>query len=931
MNYTAGRNLYSLSKGVDGFIASNGKSISTMNATNREHTSGFIPVTGMGTVTLRTWVPSGASAQGWLGYAFYTGEDMSTVVGSRPSKYGDAGTTIAYTAIAVPATANFMRVSFRRLSASAADAATVKAEFGSTATDWRPAPEDADGSFQYNVLTRASLTLTHVRDVDSVTRYYKLQASTASAPSKPTTATPSGWVTTEPSYTEGSTNSLYIVDKTTLSDGTFSYSAVSLSSSYEAAKAAYNKSVAAQQAAEAAQGTANTVQENLDNLSIGGRNYLRVSPKSYTPGNYNAYDLVLTEPLIAGQSYTLQLWDVDVSHTGKTAAQTGINIYYCGGSVTFGGWTGTNHFTDGHADHLSFTFTPTEANVGHSNVTSAAIKFIRLYNSVPAADGTRFMSIGKWKLEKGNRGSDWTPAPEDGGAAIDSRLYTGLIGSANTAADASFYFAKVHPTNYTVQWMASLRIFVTSPEAYMQTVDISLGGYGSTFASYNAYTVRNSALGFYYVNLYRATQAGINTNRKGHALGIGLRNATNPANASYPRTVRVEVMGAENCTVEMLDSAVLYADLDGTGSTNYSGLTELSVATNGQNATNNTNTHYQQHGSAVKAGENGVRTYSLIMKDTDSTWSSFFGSAYNGTATGKTVCETGFLLGPILYSAGAPSGGNYAAGANTSTVYDGYPVDFRYSSNCATTLTAYKPVYIVGEMHDDGKLYLDSTWWTQTVPDAEDGKTYVYVGDAYSAYQVWLSVENRAYQFYDGAFITYEEAQDARARAAAENARTYAESLISQKADEIEISISTVTGVLATDIQDVRDTAAGAAAAVAGGVQELEQRVSDQEDALLDYRHETSTYFRFNEDGLNIGKQEDGDESPYSINIDNEKMAFMQNGQEIAYVQYNKMHINAIEAMDRLSVGAAADGGYFDFISTEYGMGIKWRAVASSG
>ena len=51
---------------------------------------------------------------------------------------------------------------------------------------------------------------------------------------------------------------------------------------------------------------------------------------------------------------------------------------------------------------------------------------------------------------------------------------------------------------------------------------------------------------------------------------------------------------------------------------------------------------------------------------------------------------------------------------------------------------------------------------------------------------------------------------------------------------------------------------------------------------------------------------------------------------EIAYVQYNKMHINAIEAMDRLSVGAAADGGYFDFISTEYGMGVKWRAVNQS-
>ena len=71
-------------------------------------------------------------------------------------------------------------------------------------------------------------------------------------PAKPTAATPSGWVTTEPSYTEGSTNSLYTVDKTTLSDGTFEYSDVSLSSSYEAAKAAYNKSVQAKETADAA-------------------------------------------------------------------------------------------------------------------------------------------------------------------------------------------------------------------------------------------------------------------------------------------------------------------------------------------------------------------------------------------------------------------------------------------------------------------------------------------------------------------------------------------------------------------------------------------------------------------------------------------------------------------------------------------------------
>lgn len=93
------------------------------------------------------------------------------------------------------------------------------------------------------VKAKAEITMFNVKDVKSVTRYYLLQSSTASAPTKPTTITPGdSWSTTEPSYTSDSTNTLYFVDLTIMSDGkTFSYSDVSKSSSYEAAKAAYNK------------------------------------------------------------------------------------------------------------------------------------------------------------------------------------------------------------------------------------------------------------------------------------------------------------------------------------------------------------------------------------------------------------------------------------------------------------------------------------------------------------------------------------------------------------------------------------------------------------------------------------------------------------------------------------------------------------------
>ena len=352
---------------------------------------------------------------------------------------------------------------------------------------------------------------------------------------------------------------------------------------------------------------------------------------------------------------------------------------------------------------------------------------------------------------------------------IATKTYTGLIGSANDAANASFYFAKIHPDNYTTNYKVKMKVRVTAPEAYAETIDIQFGGYKNTFSSFDAYTTRTESIGVYYINLYRATQAGISTNHKGHALGIGLRSSTNPTNTSYKRTIIVDILELDGCTIEMLDTAVKYANIDGTGSTNYYGLTEMAVDTAGQNATNNSNTHYTQYSNNVKAGTNGIKGYTLIMKDSENTWSCFYSGAYKVANTGKPAYTGGFILGKILYSAGAGAQTsdssldtyyNYKSGVNTSTIYDAYPVDLRYSTNCASTLTSQRPVYIVGTIENDGLFHLDvSQWYTQTEPTYADGKVYVYVGMAYSTYQVWLSTENPAYMFYNGEFILYDKAQ----------------------------------------------------------------------------------------------------------------------------------------------------------------------------
>lgn len=127
------------------------------------------------------------------------------------------------------------------------------------------APDRVDGSYMWQRTTSVSsdtseplnITMTCIQGADgegergvsltSITRYYKLSDNV------PTDYPPlgSGWQSTEPTYTPGDSRNLYICDLFSWSDETITHSEISLSSSYEAAKQAFN---AAQGAMTAANG-----------------------------------------------------------------------------------------------------------------------------------------------------------------------------------------------------------------------------------------------------------------------------------------------------------------------------------------------------------------------------------------------------------------------------------------------------------------------------------------------------------------------------------------------------------------------------------------------------------------------------------------------------------------------------------------------------
>ena len=218
------------------------------------------------------------------------------------------------------------------------------------------------------------ITLTAVVDVSACFRYYLLQSSTLAKPAKPTAKPPGGsWTDAEPSYTAGSTNSLYFVDLTVFSDGTWAYSAVSLSSSYEAAKEAYNRAVAAQ--ATAQQALSNTeVIVGTQTAATGAWTGV-ASFSSLQDGQQIVYWL----PYAGSGSASLNLTLADGSTTGAKPC------YYSGASRI------TTHYAAGNAIHLTYRV---NANVNGTNYTgwwadanwnTDTTDRMRMYNSILAA------------------------------------------------------------------------------------------------------------------------------------------------------------------------------------------------------------------------------------------------------------------------------------------------------------------------------------------------------------------------------------------------------------------------------------------------------------------------------------------------------------------------------------------------------------------
>lgn len=107
----------------------------------------------------------------------------------------------------------------------------------------------------------------------------------------------------------------------------------------------------------------------------------------------------------------------------------------------------------------------------------------------------------------------------------------------------------------------------------------------------------------------------------------------------------------------------------------------------------------------------------------------------------------------VYYSATTVLSANGNVG--TSSQWQQYTLTLGYSFNrtgAALVLSYPKPVYIKCAPQADGSAIIDAdTPYVQALPTTADGKIYIYLGRAYSATAIELTLEHPVYHYYNGA------------------------------------------------------------------------------------------------------------------------------------------------------------------------------------
>lgn len=352
-------------------------------------------------------------------------------------------------------------------------------------------------------------------------------------------------------------------------------------------------------------------------------------------------------------------------------------------------------------------------------------------------------------------------------APMVSKTFTGVVGTANTDLDCTFFFGTVRPTSYYGIWKIRYKVSVhitgtaSTYNQYAQSYsEVNFFGSENTYQAYHNFNhIHNTSYRpAYYNTLYNLTKAGYDAGLS-HALGVGLRYSWNAYAAAYPREITIQILECVNCEFTFLNEMIKWTSLPNFNTTNYQTYRQIDFATNGLQETSDANdVNYQNRiyysNPALKSYAAGGRytltftkneNYVLPITSTD--------NKTNGEA--KTYTTESFNpFGEIYYR--NASGAIAAEGVvGNATLYRQIMVDARYSftgvlNGATSVMTAGKPVYLVCVPQSDGMVKLHTNPLSFTTPTTEDGLYYILLGYSYNYYQFELLITKNVYQYKNG-------------------------------------------------------------------------------------------------------------------------------------------------------------------------------------
>lgn len=194
--------------------------------------------------------------------------------------------------------------------------------------------------------------------------------------------------------------------------------------------------------------TAEEAQEAIDALAVGGRNYILSSGSEVATSTAQIARYALSEPMIAGEQYTVSLTLTPMEEYAGLTVRTseGDTILAI---IDLQGVT---------RQIVQATFIAEYAE-GKSPDDAPDNADILIYRK-PASAGTATTIIHQIKLEKGNRATDWTAAPEDAEETLEQKL-SSVRAQISTEADSirqevQATYALASDMTQVTQWVGTL-------------------------------------------------------------------------------------------------------------------------------------------------------------------------------------------------------------------------------------------------------------------------------------------------------------------------------------------------------------------------------------------------------------------------------------------------------------------------------------------